>query len=150
MTHDPRPGYPPVPARRDRGGDRRHHYPARSRHVFVRLSDEEYDDLSAAAARVDLTTTGYVAEAALAAARATTPAEGQPYESTTRAELAHLQRQLLAARTALTRLLDDLDQAFDGPHTTARTHPLDGSLARLRRVLDQVDVVIGWIDGRLR
>jgi uncharacterized protein (DUF1778 family) len=94
-----------------RGVDRRHHYPGRTTQVFVRLSNDEYDDIAAAAARVDLTPSGYVAEAALAAARAVVPAEGQPSESTTRSELSHLQRELFAARTALTRLLDDLDHA---------------------------------------
>jgi hypothetical protein len=36
----------------------------------------------------------------------------------------------------LTQLIDDLDQAVAAPHTTARNHPLDGALARLRQVLD--------------
>lgn len=97
-----------------RGGDRRHRYPGRTRQVFVRLSCDEYDDLTAAAARVELTPTGYVAEAALAAARGQRTPGLADGAAATRAELAQLQRELFAARTELVRVGTSLDQAEIG------------------------------------
>ena len=143
-------GDPPVG--RVRGGDRRHHYPRRNRQVFVRLSDDEYATLSAAAARAELTTTGYVAEAALAAAR-DHAAPGSPVGETgiARAELAQLQRELFATRTALGRVGSNLNQAVTALHRLGRPPAwLRQSATACRRVIERVDAVVARLDGRLR
>ena len=51
------------------GRDRDHKTPRRERSVFSRFSNEEYAQLAEAARAAGLTPTGYVAEAAIAAAR---------------------------------------------------------------------------------
>ena len=66
--------------------------------VNVRLTDEEMRDLSAAAARAGLKPTSYAGEATIAAARA--DAQGS-VAGATRAELARVQREVLAAQSAL-------------------------------------------------
>jgi hypothetical protein len=135
-----------------RGGSRRRRHPARTRQVFVRLSKEEYDDLAGAAARVELTPTGYVAEAALAAARGTTQVDA-PLDGSgvNRAELARLQRELFAARTALNRVAVNLHQAIAARVSTGQASgAIDRSAAQARRVLYNLDAVVAVIDGRLR
>jgi hypothetical protein len=134
-----------------RGVDRRHRFPGRTKQVFVRLGKDEYDGIAAAAARVDLTPTGYVAEAALAAAGATTPVDGQDASGITRSELAQLQRQLFATRTALARVGANLNQAVAALNT-ARQPPgsLGDAVAQSQHVMDRLDAVIASIDGRLR
>jgi hypothetical protein len=69
----------------------------------VRFTAEEYADLTAAATRAGLTTTGYVGEAALAAARGVTTTGEVDTGGSSRAELAALQRDLSAARTAVSQ-----------------------------------------------
>jgi hypothetical protein len=135
-----------------RGGNRRRRHPARTRQVFVRLSKDEYDDLAGAAARVELTPTGYVAEAALACARSTAhvdaPLDGS---DVTRAELARLQRELFAVRTALAQVATTLHRAVTVLETTgAATGAFDGLAVESRRVLHDLDAVVAVIDGRLR
>jgi hypothetical protein len=133
------------------GGDRRHRFPGRTKQVFVRLSNDEYDDIAAAAARVDLTPTGYVAEAALAAAGATTPVDGQDGSGITRSELAQVQRELFAARTALARVGANLNQAVAALNAAGRPPgSLGDAVEQSQRVLDRLDAVIATIDGRLR
>jgi hypothetical protein len=136
-----------------RGGDRRHRFPGRTKQVFVRLSKDEYDDISAAAGRIDLTPTGYVAEAALAAARGhTTPVGGQVDRTgVTRAELAQLQRELFATRTALNRVGANLNQAVAAPTTTG-TPPARPSVALtlLLHALQALDTLIAAVDRRLQ
>lgn len=134
-----------------RGGDRRHRYPGRTRQVFVRLSSDEYEDLAEAAARVELTPTGYVAETALAAARGQgTPglADGT---ATTRAELAQLQRELFAARTELVRVGTNLNQAVADLHATGTTPAgLHDTVTRCAQAMEALDSVVAAIDRRLR
>jgi hypothetical protein len=67
----------------------------------VRFTADEYAELAAAATRAGLTTTGYVGEAALAAARGVNATGEVDTGAITRAELAALQRDLFAARTAV-------------------------------------------------
>jgi hypothetical protein len=120
--------------------------------VFVRLSKDEYDDLAGAAARVELTPTGYVAEAALAAARGTTQVDA-PLDGSgvTRAELARLQRELFATRTALARIAANLHQAAAARvSTSGAPGAIDAVAVESRRVLYNLDTVVTVIDGRLR
>ena len=136
----------------ERGVDRRHLFPGRTKQVFVRLSPTEYDHIATAAARVDLTPTGYVAETALAAATGTAPSNGQMDTSgATRAELARLQRELFAVRTAVTRIGTNLNQAVAALHTIGRpTDRLRSAATRCQEVLEAVDAAVAAIDGRLR
>ncbi len=101
-----------------RGSDRRHQSPARRQRVNLRLDDHEHHEVTIAAARAGLTTAGFCATAALAAAREST-APGQPISGVgiTRTELAALQRDLFAARTAITRT--GTNQAVAALNTTS-------------------------------
>jgi hypothetical protein len=148
-SSQPGPGRDSPPTR---GVDRRHLSPGRTKQVFVRLSTVEYQHIAAAAVRVDLTPTGYVAEAALAAAHATTP-PGAPLDATgiTRTDLARLQRELFATRTAVARIGANLNQAVAALHTLGRPpdrlHP---AAAHCQQVLNALDALVAAIDGRLR
>jgi hypothetical protein len=74
----------------------------------VRFTADEYAELAAAATRTGLTTTGYVGEAALAAARGVNATGEVDTGAITRAELAALQRDLFAARTAVNQAAAEL------------------------------------------
>lgn len=74
---------------------RTHQRPGRPRQVFVRLSEEEYAAIAAAAARENISPTSYVGVAALAAARGTEP-PGAP--------LREALSELMQARTAAVRV----------------------------------------------
>lgn len=96
------------------------------------LSIRRWSELAAAAARAGLTTTGYVGEAALAAARGMT-ADGQPDTSViTRAELATLAGPV--RRTALNQAAAGLR---DSP-TGASVGEVIASCARSVATLDAV------------
>jgi uncharacterized protein (DUF1778 family) len=92
---------------RVRGRDRSHQFPGRHRRVLIRLSDDEHELISAAAAAAELTPTGYAAAAALAAAAGVAPPEADRESE----ELRGLMRQLMAARSAVVRLAEDLRRA---------------------------------------
>jgi hypothetical protein len=110
----------------------------------VRFSAEEYAELADAAARAGLTTTGYVGEAALAAARGVTVTGEADTGPITRAELAALQRDLFSARTALTQAAADLRGTPAGPGVddvvascAASVAALDAVVARIHRQLQR-------------
>lgn len=109
----------------------------------MRFTAAEYADLAAAAARAGLTTTGYVAEAALAAARGVTPAGEPDTSAITRAELAQLQRDLFAARTAVNQTAADLRGTPAGP---AR----DETVASCARSVAALDAVVARIHRQLQ
>lgn len=71
---------------------RRYSIPGRDHRTHVRFTADEYAELAAAAERTGLTPTGYVGEAALAAARGVTTDGRVDTGAITRAELAQLQR----------------------------------------------------------
>ena len=73
--------------------------------VFVRLSDEEFQQVEAAAGLAGLTPSGYAGEVTVAAARAAAGTGGLGSSP----ELACLQRDLFAVRTALVRAVAVLD-----------------------------------------
>ena len=110
----------------------------------MRFTADEYTELADAAARAGLTTTGYVGEAALAAARGVT-AEGETDTGRiTRAELAALQRELFATRTALTQAAADLRGTPARPGVdeavaacAASVAALDGVVARIHLQLQR-------------
>lgn len=86
---------------RSPGRDRRHRYPRRQRVLRLRLGDDEYDDIAAAARIAGLTPSGYAAETAVAAARGRRKALP---------DVALIQ-ELLAARAQLRRYGNNVNQA---------------------------------------
>jgi hypothetical protein len=135
-----------------RGGDRRHQYPGRRNRINLRLNHTEHQQITAAAARCDLTPAGYCAEAALATARDTTP-PGQPLPDLglSRAELAQLQRRLFDTGSHLARVGNNLNQAVTALHTTGHAPAaLHQAADRCRQVIDLVEAIITTVDRRLR
>jgi hypothetical protein len=137
-----------------RGGDRRHQFPGRRHRINLRLNHTEHQQITAAAARCDLTPAGYCAEAALANARNTTP-PGQPLPDLGvglgRAELAQLQRRLFDTGSQLARVGNNLNQAVTALHTTGHAPAaLHQAADRCRRVIDLVEATITTLDRRLR
>lgn len=112
----------------------------------MRLSEGECEDLVAAARLAGLTPTGYVAQAAVAAARGSAAGLGEPVvEGVSRAELARVQRELFAARTAVNRLSTELDQAVaDGAPAT------DGVIGLCVRSVQRLDHTAVVLDRLLR
>ena len=88
---------------RSQGRDRDHRHPRRPRLVRVRLGEDEYDVVAAAARASGLTPTGYAAEAALAAAR-------QAGQQTPSADVEAV-RELMTTRAQLRRYGNNLNQA---------------------------------------
>ncbi|WP_213454912.1 hypothetical protein [Rhizomonospora bruguierae] len=134
-----------------RGADRRHQFPGRRQRINLRLDDTEHGDVVAAASRAGLTPTGFCADAALAAARGNT-APGSLIAGTgvTRAELATLQRELFAARTAITRTGTNLNQATAALNATGEAPVwLDHAVRRCVQALDKLDALVADIDRRL-
>jgi hypothetical protein len=133
------------------GRSRRYSSPGRDHRTHVRFTAGEYAELADAAARAGLTTTGYVGEAALAAARGVTAAGETDTGGITRAELAALQRDLFAARTALTQAAADL-------RGTPAGRGVDAAVAASVAGLDAVvaasvaglDAVVGRIHRQLQ
>jgi len=89
------------------GGDaarhRQHRFPGRDKVVKVRYDADEHAAVASAAGQAGLTTAGFVASAALAAATDSPPP--------TQAPLRELLSELLAARTALRRYAVNVNQA---------------------------------------
>jgi hypothetical protein len=134
------------------GADRRHRFPRRQHRVYIRFDTVEHRDLIAAASRIGLTVTGFCADAAVAAARGTTP-PGKPVAGTgvTRHELAALQRELFAARTAIIRTGTNLNQAVAAFHVTGQPPVwLAHAVHRCAASLDRLEAVVDRIDRRLR
>ncbi len=121
---------------------RAHLRPGRSRRVRVLYSAEELSVVRDAAARVGLTPTGFVAAAALAAARGQAP----PAPSLAREALA----ELVAARAQVRRLGSNLNQAVvklnsgeDAPVWLAR------AVALGERAVGRVDAAAAVLARRL-
>jgi uncharacterized protein (DUF1778 family) len=133
------------------GGNRRSpETTPRSKQVFVRLSEGEYGDLAVAAQRAQLTTTSFVAEAALAAARGQA-APSDPAASITRAELAELQRELFAARAEVARVGNNLNQAAKILNSPGRVPTwLDEAVAHCDATLAHIDDVASEVDRQLQ
>ena len=78
----------------------------RGRQVKLRYSEEELGDVAAAAARSGLTPAGFAAEAALAAARGTSPPACEPWRDAL--------LEVMAARTQVRRFGTNVNQAVRG------------------------------------
>jgi len=116
---------------------RRYSFPGHHR-THVRFTATEYAEPAEAATRAGLTTTGYVGEAALAAARGVTTAGETDTGAITRAELAQLQRDLFAARTAVNQAAAALHSALDGPARDEAIASCAGSVAALDNVVARI------------
>ncbi|WP_330186135.1 hypothetical protein KZZ52_41765 [Dactylosporangium sp. AC04546] len=139
-------------AQTPRGLDRRHQFPGRRRRVNLRFDEAEHHDVVVAADRTGLTPAGFCADAALAAARgAAAPGRMVSGTAVTRHELAELQRDLFAARTAIIRTGTNLNQAVAALNATGEAPVWLGlAVARCERALGQLDAVVGDVDRRLR
>lgn len=123
---------------------RRYSFPGRRDHrTHVRFTAGEYAELAAAAERLGLTPTGYVGEAALAVARGLTTDGRVDTGGITRAELAQLQRDLFAARTAVNQAAAGLRQMPPGAAP-------DDAIASCARSVAQHDAVVARIHRQLR
>jgi len=132
---------------RPRGRDRTHHRPGRPHRVNARFNDAELAEVEAAAAAVGMTPTGFLAEAALAAARGTPPATLDPV----REGLAQLQAELFDVRVAVGRVGTNLNQAVAAFNATGQAPEwLARAVALCERRMTRVDAVIALVDGRLR
>jgi len=111
MTEPPEPvplcELAPTSSRRPRqrapGRDRDHEQPARPRQLKLRVSHDEFSAIAAAARDAGLTPSGYVAEAALAAASDTEA----PIQAPWRTALA----ELIVARTQVRRIGTNINEA---------------------------------------
>jgi hypothetical protein len=112
------------------------------------FSDDEHAAIVAAAAKMGLTPTGYLATAALAAARH----HGGVVTGEERSEqLAGLQAELFDARTALNKVGGNLNQAVAALNATGQAPVWLASAVRLVvRVVTTLDQVVTKIDRRLR
>lgn len=128
---------PPTSIRHDANRRRRDPSP-RSKQVLVRLNTHEYDQLATAAAAAELTTTSYVAETALAAARATSNQRHDPY-GITRTELAQLQQDLFTTRTTLNQLATHLPNTTVPTRTQEQLHHCTLALTHLDKAIDAID-----------
>jgi hypothetical protein len=122
---------------------RRHRTPGRTKQPHVRFTPQEYAEISDAARRAGLTPAGYVAEAALAAARNTAP----PSQSPARDALV----ALMGASTQLRRLATNVNQAVKVLHSTGAAPPwLADALAVTMRSVRRVDEAAAEVGRRIR
>lgn len=125
------------------GGQRVGHYrphtkPGRPRQVRLRYTDEEYAAVERAAYAAGLTPTGYVAEAALAAAASVEPPRFTPWRSTL--------VELMDARNQVRRIGVNINQVARALNATGEPptwieHALEMTSRSLRRVDDAAATV---------
>lgn len=139
------------PRRRRQGADRRHRSPSRERRVNLRLDPQEHQDITAAAARHGLTPAGFCATAALDTARGTNATSGPVSGAgVTRHELAELQRELFATRTAVARVGTNLNQAVAALNSAGQPPAwLQHAIDRCQHALERIDVAASAIHRRL-
>jgi hypothetical protein len=129
------------------GGDavrhRQHRFPGRDKVVKVRYDADEHAAVASAAGQAGLTTAGYVASAALAAATDSPPP--------TQAPLRELLSELLAARTALRRYAVNVNQAVAALNSGAEVPVwLQRAAAGASRAVARVDEVTVQVSRQLR
>jgi hypothetical protein len=141
------PADPAVPGRRyrPRGTAVRDH------RLTPRFTDEELSAIRAAAEAAQMTLTGFCALAALAVARRQPGELGGVGEAPAGAEeLAELQRELFAARTAVNRTGVNLNQAVAVLNSTGQPPVwLEHAVERVAKAVAVVDAVVGRIHRRL-
>jgi hypothetical protein len=114
-----------------------------------RLSAAERAEVGAAAASVGMTVNGFAAEAVLSVARGISVVYGGEQD---REALARLQRELFAARTAVNRFGNNVNQAAAALHATGQlsAEALARSVALCERAVDNLDGLIDQVHRRLR
>ena len=119
-------------SRRAPGRDRNHLRPRRPRQIKVRYTHEEYAAIIGAACDTGLTPTGYVAEAALAAANNSQTPSTAPW----RAALL----ELMEARTQVRRIGTNINQATAAINATGDPPPwLRQALAMTNKAVRRLD-----------
>jgi hypothetical protein len=123
---------------------------AREHRLTPRFTGAELAQIRAAAEAAQMTLTGFCALAALAMARRRQPDEPAGEAAAGVQELAEMQRELFAARTAVNRTGVNLNQAVAQLNATG-TPPvwLDRAVARVTRAVAEVDAVASLIHRRL-
>jgi hypothetical protein len=129
------------------GGDaarhRQHRFPGRDKVVKVRYDADEHAAVASAAGQAGLTTAGYVASAALAAATESPPP--------TQAPLRELLSELLVARTALRRYAVNVNQAVTALNSGDEVPVwLQRAAAGASRAVARVDEVTIQVSRQLR
>jgi hypothetical protein len=116
----------------------------RRRRLFLRLSDDEYDDVIAAASRFGLTPTGFCSQAAVDTAR-NLDRGAEPMQQQT---LAALQAELFQARVTLNQLRTALSHTRDDRR--ASPDDLDKIIARASDTAADLDTAATRIHQRLK
>jgi hypothetical protein len=118
-----------------------HGSPPREHRLSLRLTAEEFGAVAAAAAQVGLTPSGYAGEAAVATALAASGLD-EVDAGVSRAELAQVQRDLFAARTALVTAAVAL-AGVTSPDTARE-------VASCGSAVVQLDELVGRVHGLLK
>lgn len=131
------------------GRPRAQHQSGRTFRLNARFSDQERAEIAIAAAAIGMTATGFVAEAALMAARGTPMALDAMVQ---REGFARLQRQLFEARTAVNRFGNNVNQAVAALHATGQPpiEALAHATALCTRAVRNLDQLIDDLHRRLR
>jgi uncharacterized protein (DUF1778 family) len=130
------------------GRHRSHRGTGRPYRLSPRFTADEFAAVEAAAVSVGATANGFCADSAVAAA------SGMPMvlaDAQYREELARLQRQLFASRTAVVRFGTNVNQAVAALNATGEAPEwTDRAVALAGRSIRQLDEVIAEVDRRLR
>jgi hypothetical protein len=123
----------------------------RGRRLTPRFTDAELSQIKAAAEAAQMSVTGFCALAALAVARRKPGEAGRAGEAPAGVEeLAELQRELFAARTAVNRTGVNLNQAVAALNSTGQPPVwLEHAVQRVTRAVAEVDTVVARIHRRL-
>lgn len=123
----------------------------RDRRLTPRFTDAELSQIKTAADAAEMTVTGFCALAALAVARRQPGEADRVGEAPAGVEeLAELQRELFAARTAINRTGVNLNQAVATLNSTGQPPVwLEHAVQRVTRAVVEVDTVVARIHRRL-
>jgi hypothetical protein len=138
---------PAVPGRRYRPRGES----VRDQRLTPRFTDAELSEIRAAADAARMTLTGFCALAALAVARRRPGESGGAGKTPAGVEeLAALQRELFAARTAVNRTGVNLNQAVAQLNATGQSPVrLEHAVNRVVRTMAEVDAVVAQLHRRL-
>jgi hypothetical protein len=131
------------------GRRREHDKVRRTLRLTPRFSAGERVEVEAAAASVGMTVNGFAAEAVLNVARGTSVAYGASQD---REASPRLQRESFAARTAVNRFGNNVNQAVAALHSTGQP-PNEASAHAVplrKRAVCSLDELIGEVHRRLR
>jgi uncharacterized protein (DUF1778 family) len=134
MTTDPDP---------PTGRRRTYVFPGRQKRLSIRVTDDEYAELAAAAQLAGLTPTGFCAQAALDAARDLYTNTGAHLE---REALSNVQAELFQARVTLNQVRAELARLGTGSPTLTDQDEIAASAAES---LARLDTLISHIHTRL-